>query len=402
MKRILYILLTLFALSSCTQDKYEAHVTDLRLVSVDPKNGYPGDLVTLLGRNFSTEVSENTVKVGGVRARVLEAYKDKLLVIMPENEPGTYTFSVEAPSGAAEGLDFNYLRIPDKEYLVSTIVGQQGVRKCVDGVGTGATTYMPTGINKAPDGTLWFTDRGGCKIRHIAKDMTVTTEAEIAEAGSAPWQGAFDADGNYWYNDKAKGKLYRFNPSSRKNDVMATGLNNPMNVAIGPDNAVYVACRNEKKVYRFDPATMDKSLYAEIPDGGPSCIGFDPKGNLVVAVHNGYRLISIASDGTQTTILGNGEKTGDVLNCLGFDFAPDGTLYVSDASLHCLKKVVPDPDGDYSKGTVETVVGGTKGYADGKGLNAKFNEPDGVLVYDESTIYVCDVQNCLIRKIVIK
>ena len=47
-------------------------------------------------------------------------------------------------------------------------------------------------------------------------------------------------------------------------------------------------------------------------------------------------------------------------------------------------------------------VGGTKGYADGKGLNAKFNEVDGILVYDESTLYICDAQNCLIRKVSIR
>ena len=51
---------------------------------------------------------------------------------------------------------------------------------------------------------------------------------------------------------------------------------------------------------------------------------------------------------------------------------------------------------------METILGGSKGYADGKGLNAKFNEVDGVLVYDESTLYICDSQNCLIRKVTVK
>ena len=51
---------------------------------------------------------------------------------------------------------------------------------------------------------------------------------------------------------------------------------------------------------------------------------------------------------------------------------------------------------------METILGGTKGYADGKGLNAKFNEVDGILVYDESTLYICDAQNCLIRKVSIR
>lgn len=416
MKKIVFVLCSLLLLAACQQkDSYEARITDLRLVSVDPQNGYPGDLITILGRNFSTDPAQNEVTVGGVPARVLEAFKDRLLVILPQNEPGNHTISVKAPSGEAEGLVFNYLKIPDQEYLVSTIVGQQGVRQCIDGVGTGAATYMPTGINKAADGTLWFTDRGGNAIRHISADMSVTTEAKVEEAGAAVWQGAFDAEGNYWYNDKAKGKLYRFNPTTRKNDVMATGLNNPMNVAIGPDGFIYVPCRNGLTVYKFNPATMEKTEFAQIPDEGPAFIGFDPKGNLIVSVQHGYKLISIDPAGLQTVIMGTGEKSetmlddpdGDPLktsirSCQGFDFAPDGTLYVGDAAYHCVRKLVPDADGNYATGKVETVLGGTKGYADGKGLNAKFNEVDGILVYDEETLYICDSQNCLIRKVSIR
>ncbi|MBO4434199.1 MAG: IPT/TIG domain-containing protein [Bacteroidales bacterium] len=415
MKRLLYILIPLVLLASCQRDGYVARVTDLRLVSVDPKNGYPGDLVTVLGRNFSTDPAQNEVTVGGAPARVLEAYKDRLLIIIPDNAPGIRLISVKGPAGEATGLEFNYLKVPDKEYLVSTIVGQQGVRTCTDGVGTGATTYMPTGINKAADGTLWFTDRGGNAIRHISADMTVSTEVKITESGAAVWQGAFDASGNYWYNDKAKGKLYRFTPSTNTNTMMASGLDNPMNVAVGPDGFIYVPCRNGKVVYKFNPATLEKTEFAQIPDDGPAFIAFDPKGNLIVSVQHGYRIISIDSEGNETTILGTGSKVetmyddpnGDPLkttvrSCQGLDIAPDGTMYVGDAAYHCVRKLTPDATGNYANGFVETILGGSKGYADGKGLNAKFNEVDGVLVYDESTLYICDSQNCLIRKVTVK
>ena len=195
---------------------------------------------------------------------------------------------------------------------------------------------------------------------------------------------------------------------------MASGLNNPMNVAIDASGNIYVPCRNAQKVYKFAAGTMEKSEYATFETGGPSFIGFDPKGNLIAALWNGYKLVSVAPDGTQTVIMGTGEKKdekddgdGDPLkatvrSCQGFDIAPDGTIYVGDAAYHCVRKLTPDENGDYSKGTVETILGGTKGYADGKGLNAKFNEVDGILVYDESTLYICDSQNCLIRKVSIR
>ena len=100
MKKILLFALSLTLLASCQQkDTYVARVTDLRLVSVDPKNGYAGDLVTILGRNFSVDPLQNQVTVGGVPAKVLEAYKDRLLVILPKNEPGIREISVKGPAG---------------------------------------------------------------------------------------------------------------------------------------------------------------------------------------------------------------------------------------------------------------------------------------------------------------
>ena len=415
MKRLLPILTLFLLLCSCERESYVARVTDLRLVSVDPKNGYPGDLVTLLGRNFSTVPEENHVTIGGAETYVLEAYKDRLLLILPDNVPGQYSISVEAPSGKAEGLSINYLKIPDKEYLVTTVVGQQGVRKCIDGVGTGAATYMPTGINRMADGTLLFTDRGGNKIRHIAADLTVTCVASVDTPGAAVWQGAFDGKGNYWYNDKANGNLYRYSLSDGKNTLISGGMKSPMNVAFDAEGNMYVPARDDKVVYKFTPPSWERSVFAEIPEDGPAFIGFDPKGNLIASVQHGYRLISIAPDGTQTVIMGTGEKSSEMVDspegnplettvrsCQGFDFDSEGNLYVGDATYNCVRKLGPDANGDYSKGKVETILGGVKGYADGKGLNTKFNEVDGILVYDDATLYICDSQNCLIRKVSIR
>ena len=414
MKKVIIIALAALALVGC-EEKYVARVTDVRLVSVEPRNGYPGDIVTVFGNNFSPDPAADEVTVGGVPAIVIEAASGRLQIVLPEREPGQWPIAVKAPAGEAEGIMVNYLKVPDHTYLVSTIVGQQGQRKCEDGVGVEALTYMPTGINKAPDGTMWFTDRGGNKIRRIAKDMTVQTLAEVSTAGSAVWQGCFDAEGNYWYNDKAKGNLYCLSADGSKNVQKASGLDNPMNVAIGSDGYIYVPCRNAKVVYKFDPATMAKSEFATIPDDGPAFIAFDHSGNMIVSVQHGYRLLSIAPDGNQSVIFGTGEKSdkmyddpdGDPLkttmrSCQGLDIAPDGTMYICDVSYNCVRKLTPDKNGNYAKGKVETVLGGTKGFSDGKGLNAKFNEPDGILIYDNETLYICDAQNCLIRKVNIK
>ena len=192
-------------------------------------------------------------------------------------------------------------------------------------------------------------------------------------------------------------------------------MKSPMNVVMDSEGNFLVPARDEKVVYKFERDTWTRSVFAEIPDDGPAYIDFAPDGSLFVSVQRGYRIIAIAPDGTQKDIVGTGEKSDEyfedeegrplfspIRSCQGFDFDSNGALYFTDATYHIIRKLTPGEGGDYSAGTVEAVMGGVKGYADGKGLNVKFNEPDGILVYDDETLYVCDAQNCLIRKVQIR
>ncbi len=421
MKRYLIYILCIACLAmvpgSCSKDIHVAKVTDIRLVSVAPGNVYPGDLVTILGRNFSAVSAENSVLIGGMEAMIIEAYRDKLLVICPELETGQYSISITSPAGTVEGLTLNYMKVPEHEYLVTTEAGQSSAAgTSIDGIGTGATCDLPTGLGKAPDGSIWFTDRGtgtrGNRIRRIARDLTVTTIADASAANSAIWQGCFGPDGNWYFTDKALGLLRKCTQDGTLT-TLASGMGSPMNVAADNDGNLYVSARDNKAIYKFD-RNMDRTTFAEIPDK-PNYVKFDPKGNLVVTTNAGYRILSIAPDGTVSTIAGDGVKgtaysdglDGDPLTatlgeCRGLDFDSTGAMYFTDISYHLIRKITPDADGDYSKGILETVAGSGKGYAEGKGLNTKFNEPDDVLVYDDSTLYIADAQNHSIRKIIIR
>jgi hypothetical protein len=53
-------------------------------------------------------------------------------------------------------------------------------------------------------------------------------------------------------------------------------------------------------------------------------------------------------------------------------------------------------DKDYA---VRTIAGGTIGYADGNGTNAKFNLPSGIAINTHGTIYISDFRNNCIRAI---
>ena len=101
------------ALAGCKDEGYVANVTELRLVSMEPQKGYPGDIVTILGRNFSPDRNKNIVLIDGVQAEILEAEKDKLQIILPELSSGEYIVSITAPSGESDALRFTYLKVPD-------------------------------------------------------------------------------------------------------------------------------------------------------------------------------------------------------------------------------------------------------------------------------------------------
>ena len=129
--RKIYILLLACPLLSlfvaCNDNDYKASVTELRLVLVKPTNVYSGEIATILGRNFSTVPEENAVFINDQQATVIEAFKDELKIILPEMAPGKYSIRVKSPSGELTGLELNYLKTPDQEYIVQTIVGQKGV-----------------------------------------------------------------------------------------------------------------------------------------------------------------------------------------------------------------------------------------------------------------------------------
>jgi serine/threonine-protein kinase len=72
-----------------------------------------------------------------------------------------------------------------------------------------------------------------------------------------------------------------------------------------------------------------------------------------------------------------------------------GTIYVSDTYNIRIRAITPD-------GVVTTIAGsGTTGYADGQGLSAEFNAPTGLVLDAAGTLYVTDTYNQLIRRVTI-
>ncbi len=77
----------------------------------------------------------------------------------------------------------------------------------------------------------------------------------------------------------------------------------------------------------------------------------------------------------------------------GIAVGPDGTVYVADTYNHCIRKITPDGDVTTLAGTT------TPGYVDAVGTNARFNAPWDIAVGPDGYIYVADRYNFRIRRV---
>lgn len=87
------------------------------LLSIIPKAGNAGTEAVISGYWFGTDASKVEVLVNGRQASVVSVTNDRIGVVMPEGELGTWPVSVNVDGREAEGLKFRYAEPVEKETL---------------------------------------------------------------------------------------------------------------------------------------------------------------------------------------------------------------------------------------------------------------------------------------------
>lgn len=272
-----------------------------------------------------------------------------------------------------------------------------------DGPGSSALFNFPNGITVIGN-SLYVVDSINNRIRKIAiPDQTVTTIAGSGPAWTRPeseyddysqpepkpdpcalgtdgteggatqiYPHAITSDGtNLYVTDSQNHKVYKFEISTGKRSTLA-GTGAFINWGEGYDESV-----------KLDGAATEATFYE------PAGIILNGK-NLYVADtrNNKIRKVVIATGEVSTLAwIINGEPSG---------ITTDGSnLFVTDTKSHKIHKVV------IATGQTTTLAGtGNRGDADGVGTAASFNSPEGITT-DGTNLYVADVNNNKIRKIVI-
>lgn len=387
MKKLISIIIMTAAVAaaavSCNSDKYVASVTELQLASISPGMSYSGQIVKVLGRNFSEEFGENTVTVGGKDAKVLEYSAWDLVIVLPDHEPGKYEVVVTTPRGTVGGIYIDYIEKPEHLYIVSTYAGS--TRGTEDGAGTSAKFDVPEGLVPGPDGNLYVLQRGNTfAVRKIDKYRNVTTFA-TSSLLSHPWQGAFGPDGNLYFANKSNSKLLKADAGGVITEVSVSGaeLNNPMGCKFDKDGNMYLANRNAAQVLKIKDGVV-VATYNDLKMA--SCVAIDKDSRVLVGSESEGHIFMIGKDGEVSAVAGcgklstSGNPDGPASEAVigivaGIWAASDGSIYFTDRTAQSVRKLTPDDSGDYSKGKVVTLVDG-------------FYPSDIVVSEDCSKIYV--------------
>ena len=425
--------LVLLSFSSCKKDHPHPPTNPpgpLEIISFTPSRAAKDSVITITGRNFSTDPNGNIVTINNVPATVLSATNDLLTVKVPLHA-GTGVLHVQVgDQGAGATTIFQYL------YTVTTLAGD-GNLGTKDGPGNVAEFNLPTSLGVDGAGNIFVADVLNNRIRKITPAGQVSTWAGDGTATFKEGKGTAAAfDGPVGLAITFNGELVvadTYNNRIRKittaadvstlagNDTIgfkdgtgkAAEFASPFGVAADAVGNVYVADTYNYSIRKITPAGEVTTLAGNgsygYQDGTgsaarfsfPSGLAVDEAGYVYVADKNNHRIRRISPAGEVVTLAGDGtpgfkDDTGPLAKFnfpFGVAAGAHGHIFVTDGSNNRIREISPT-------GLVITIAGnGDEGSKNGVGTNATFRFPYGIAVDGTGNIYVGDGGNFLIRKL---
>lgn len=320
---------------------------------------------------------------------------------------------------------------------VSTIAGS-GAAGNANGPSASATFNGADDVAIDTEGDIYIVDRWNRLIRMLSPSGIVSTFAG-SSIGYLDGPGAtaqFDVGGftgitidsaDNLYT-AANGRIRKITPGAVVSTISGSGatsfadgsaataaFNLPGRVTIDRGGNIYVSDTNNYRIRRITPdgtvSTLAGSGVRGFADGpgttaqfqntNSSGIAVDDDGNVYLADWDNHRIRKISPTGYVSTLAGSGSNgsvdgpgaTAQFTAPNGIAIDNSGNLYVSQVGNDLIRKVTPS-------GYVTTIAGnGTSGWADGNALSAQFNDPAGITIGPDGSLYIADGLNHRIRKI---
>ena len=288
------------------------------------------------------------------------------------------------------------IRRIDSQGIISTIGGTGVAGATGDGGAVRAAQF--NGIHNlaiAPNGDIFLSDTWNSRVRKIdGRTGMVTTIAGVGGKG-------FGGDGGPATQAQC-GNIYCASLDAQAENLYLADLDNRRIRAVPLKTGIIrtIAGNGQKGV----PADGASALASPLVD--PRAVVAAKDGTVYILERSGHALRSVDPKGTIRTVAGTGEKgaSGDggdarqaTLNGpkhLCFDL--EGNVIIADTENHLIRKYLP------REGKIVRVAGnGNKGTAGlgGPPEQAELNQPHGVYVHRNGSLYVSDSSNHRVLKI---
>jgi uncharacterized protein (TIGR03437 family) len=291
------------------------------------------------------------------------------------------------------------IRTVNSTGTISTAAGNGALISSQNGIPADLATLLdPFGVSFDYTGSMLIADTDN----NIIRRMTGGTVATIAGTGAeeegldgpatkaglyGPFSVNADTSNNYYVADAdASPGTVRKIASGSISTLPVAGLNIPTQAIPDSSGNLWIADFNNNRILRDANGSI-----AQLPILSPGGIALDGAGNLYVTETNAGQVARVnLSTFAITTIAAGGTPTGITVDSAG-------SVYFSDASTATVKKVT-------SNGTISTVAGnGHSGFSGdgGPATSASLGEPWGLALDSSGALYIADVLNNRIRKVLL-
>lgn len=284
----------------------------------------------------------------------------------------------------------NRIRKVSPDGIISTIAGNGTITYNGEGLPALEAQINPEGLELDTAGNLLFADNSANRIRKLANGIITT----VAGNGIQGYGGGYSGDGGLAVSAWLK------SPSSvlaRTNgEILIADSGNARIRKIGTDGRISTVAGTGTVGFSGDGG---QATLAQI---SASSVREDAAGNVYFA--GGNRIRKVSTDGTITTVAGNGlsgyvadggPATETKIRAASIAVNEPGEIFIAEGISMRVRKVGLD-------GKITTIAGnGVSGYSGdgGPATSAMLKTPNGVLVDTSGNFYIADSGNSVIRKV---
>jgi len=335
---------------------------------------------------------------------------------------GTAVSVTASPAGAADGT-----------WIIRTVAGTGTYGTAGEGgAATAAQLQSPTDVAFDSAGNLYISEIGGRVLKVSISTGNLSTIANLSPSvlGSV----VVDASGNVYVSDSTNNKVIKLTAGTYAQTVYAgigtagnsgdgglataAELNNPWGLAIDLNANLYIADLKNDAVRKVSAATGNISTYASFKT--PDLLALDAAGNLyattwedskvrrVAATDQTVSLIAGNSDTPALATLGATATASGFFDTTGIAIDSTGALHIGEYGGQRILHIDPTTqilslvagDGTRTWNEEKSRWYGSFGGDGGAASAAKLDRPDGMRFDSNGNLYIADLGNNRIRRLV--